>query len=82
MQRNRSGGNPLGTPEEAARAHRFGWNLRCNRCGLYGAMWHAGERPGWGDLALCDPHAEELEVEHRRHRDALQVLRAVNFENR
>lgn len=57
-----------------------GWNLRCNRCGSYGARWIAGERPGWGSLALCPDHEAELEAEHDRHREALAVLRGVRFE--
>lgn len=57
-----------------------GWNLRCNRCGTYGARWLAEERPGWGSLAVCPQHKDELTEEHRRHDAALAVLRKVNFE--
>lgn len=57
-----------------------GCNLRCNRCGTYGAIWIPGERPGWGNLALCPPHERELDEEHQRHRAALDRIRAVNFE--
>lgn len=58
-----------------------GHNLVCNRCGTYGATWTGpDERPGWGCLALCPPHKEELAAEHRRHAAALAGLRRVNFE--
>lgn len=57
-----------------------GWNLCCNRCGTFGAEWLPSERPGWGSLALCPPHAEELRAEHERHRAALAELRAVRYE--
>jgi hypothetical protein len=68
------------TEKDAAAAGVLGSNLRCNRCGSFGAAWVPNERPGWGALALCPPHQEELAAEHRRHREALAVLRAVNFE--
>lgn len=73
-------GPPLPTAEEAAAAHRMGWNLRCNRCGGFGATWIPGMRPGWGSLALCYPHKAELEAEQRRHVDAMTVLTRVSFE--
>ena len=57
-----------------------GANLRCNRCGTYGATWVAGERPGWGSLALCPPHERALAQEYQRHQAALDQLRTVNFE--
>lgn len=81
----RVGCGPFATVEEAKTGRPNGgpcpgWNLRCNRCGLYGALWYSGERPGWGSLALCDPHADELYAEHQRHREALAELRAVNYE--
>lgn len=59
-----------------------GHNLRCNRCGTYGAIWIPDERPGWGNLALCPPHEQELDDERRRHHAALDRIRAVNFEQR
>jgi hypothetical protein len=68
------------TREEARERCYQGWNLRCNRCGTYGASWLAGERPGWGALALCPLHEAELVKEHQRHRLALRSLRAVNYE--
>jgi hypothetical protein len=58
----------------------MGWNLRCNRCGGYGASWIPGMRPGWGSLALCYPHKAELVAEQGRHARAMQRLTAVNFE--
>jgi hypothetical protein len=73
-------GPPLPTAEEAAAAHRMGWNLRCNNCGGYGATWIPGMRPGWGALALCYPHKAELEATQRRHAQELAVLTAINFE--
>lgn len=76
----RAGGEPLPTTGEARNAGRLGWNIRCNRCGLWGARWHEGHRPGWGSLALCDPHADELEAEIDRHHRAMMQLRAVRFE--
>jgi hypothetical protein len=68
------------TLQEARRAVRAGWNLRCNRCGSYGASWCPGARPGWGALALCPLDLLELEAEHRRHQEALHRLQAVNYE--
>jgi hypothetical protein len=67
---------------------RPGWNLRCNRCGTYGATWtgqrgseaYRTERPGWGALALCQPHHDELDAEYERHRRALDTLRHVRYE--
>lgn len=73
---------PHATPEEAAAAHLMGWNLRCNRCGLYGATWLPGMRPRWGSLALCGPHRRELEAEQTRHSQAMAELTAVHFEQR
>lgn len=55
-------------------------NIRCNRCGRYGANWYYDERPGWGCLALCPEHAHELDDEYKRHCEALKIKRAVNFE--
>lgn len=75
-----AGGPPQPTIDAAKAAGLRGWNLRCNRCGLYGARWLAGERPGFGALALCDPHAAELLAENRRHTAMLAELRAVNYE--
>lgn len=70
------------TPDAAREAGRAGWNIRCNRCGSYGARWRPDERPGWhfGNLALCDPHADELGAEYARHQAALAVLREVRYE--
>jgi hypothetical protein len=65
--------------EDAFAAGMLGWSLRCNRCGSYGAQWIPGERPGWGSLALCLQHAEELREEMDRHSRALIMLRQVNF---
>lgn len=78
----RAGGYALGSPGAAREAGRAGWNIRCNHCGGYGARWMPGERPGWhfGNLALCDLHADELEAEYRRHGAALAVLREVRYE--
>lgn len=73
-------GPPLPTAEEAAAAHRMGWNLRCNSCGGYGATWIPGMRPGWGSLALCHPDRRELEAMQRRHSDELKTLTTINFE--
>jgi hypothetical protein len=70
------------TMEQSRERGGPGWNLRCNRCGTYGAEWVPNERPGWGSLALCPAHCAELEAEHERHRLALLELRAVNFEQR
>ena len=73
-------GPPLPTAEEAAAAHRMGWNLRCNNCGGYGATWIPQMRPGWGSLALCHPDRKALEDMQRRHADELRTLTTVNFE--
>lgn len=71
---------PHYTLEQANELCLPGWNLRCNRCGSYGADWMPNERPGWGCLALCPPHKRELVDEHVRHKLALEVLRRVDFE--
>lgn len=71
---------PRPTREEAKERHLQGWNLRCNRCGGWGATWIRRERPRWGALALCGPHARELAREHDRHAQALDELRMVCFE--
>jgi hypothetical protein len=71
---------PFPTAEAAAEAHALGWNLRCNRCGGYGADWIPKMRPGWGSLALCAPHAAELTAEQNRHALALRDLTVVRFE--
>lgn len=72
------------TEGEARTAGLPGWNIRCNRCGTFGATWTDNavrtERPGWGALALCPPHKRELEEEHERHAAALRRLREVNYE--
>lgn len=68
------------TVDDAKAACVSGWNLRCNRCGGYGANWIPGMRPGWGALALCRPHQAELTAEERRHADAMRELTAVRFE--
>lgn len=73
-------GPPLPTAEEAAAAGRMGHNLRCNRCGGYGASWIPGMRPGWGALALCYPHKGELVAEENRHAREMRKLTAVKFE--
>lgn len=72
--------SPRDTAEEAAAVHLIGWNLRCNRCGLYGATWLPGMRPRWGALALCGPHRRELEAEQTRHSKAMAELTAVRYE--
>jgi hypothetical protein len=66
--------------QEAQAAARQGWNIRCNRCGSYGARWWRNGRPGWGALALCPLDALELEAELRRHTETLRRLLAVNYE--
>lgn len=68
------------TREEARDRGLLGWNIRCNRCGSYGADWLPGERPGYGALALCPEHAAELRTEHQRHKQALAVLRRIAYE--
>lgn len=73
-------GAPLPTDREAADAGRMGWNLRCNSCGGYGAAWVPNMRPGWGSLALCYPHEQELQAMQRRHADELAALTTVNYE--
>lgn len=73
-------GPPLPTAGDAAEAGRLGWNIRCNFCGGYGATWIADARPGWGALALCHPHKEELYEMKARHASELATLTTVNFE--
>jgi hypothetical protein len=43
-------------------------------------MWVPWERPGWGALALCPTHRQDLADEHGRHLAALAELRQVNYE--
>jgi hypothetical protein len=64
------------TKDEAREQGLIGWNLRCNKCGDYGARWHQKERPGWGALALCDSCSLVLRKAH----EALAEARKVNFE--
>ena len=73
-------GPPLPTPEEAAAAGRMGHNLRCNKCGGYGAVWIPKARPGWGSLALYFPEAEEYDAMVRRHEDEMRQFTDVKFE--
>lgn len=68
------------TREEAKERRIRGWNLRCNHCGSYGATWHPDMRPGWGALALCPGHSEELGREQARHATEMERLTQVNFE--
>lgn len=73
---------PPYTREQARALNLPAWNVRCNRCGSYGAIWVPNERPHWhwGNLALCPPHRHELAAEHTRHKLALADLRRVNYE--
>lgn len=73
-------GPPLATAKEAAEAGRMGHNLRCNRCGGYGAQWVEGARPGWGALALCHPESEAYFKMLARHAKELAAYTKVNFE--
>lgn len=73
-------GPPLPTPEEAAAAGRMGHNLRCNKCGGYGAVWIPGARPDWGSLALCYPEAEDYYAMVSRHADEMRQYIDVKFE--
>lgn len=68
------------TADQARDAGVCGWNLRCNLCGTYGATWIPNQRPGWGDLALCPTHENDLTAELRRHKDAMTELRHINYE--
>ncbi|HTF53636.1 MAG TPA: hypothetical protein VK735_39840 [Pseudonocardia sp.] len=68
------------TMEQAKKGGLWGWNVRCNRCGSYGAEWLDGERPGRGALALCAPHKLELRAERERHAKRIAELRAVKYE--
>lgn len=79
-RRDAAFGSPLPTPEEAQEAGRTGWNLRCNSCGGYGAVWVPEARPGWGSLALCWPHKAELEAMQQRHASELKTLTTINYE--
>jgi len=69
---------PLGR-DEALALGLSGWDLRCNRCGSYGAEWLPRERPGWGSLAACPTHAAEIREEHERHDSTMRELRKINF---
>ena len=73
-------GPPLPTADEAAAAGRRGHNIRCNRCGGYGAQWISGARKGWGALALCHPHASAYQDMTRRHAEELARFTIINFE--
>jgi hypothetical protein len=75
------GESPHSTSEAAKKAGVHGWNLRCQRCGQWGAGWYyyRPECPEWGDLALCGPHASALHNELRRHKDAVRDMIRENF---
>lgn len=73
-----SGGPPLPTADEARWAGRRGWDLRCRRCGDFGATWQPGVQAGT-DIALCDPHAGELAAERARHDAAMAKLTERRF---
>lgn len=79
MSEHSPGESPL-TREQAKAFPLPGWNIRCNRCGSYGAIWIPGERPGWGALALCPRHQAQLSAIKARHRAELAAARQVNFE--
>lgn len=64
------------TMDEARERELPGWNIRCNRCGDYGAEWLRGERPGWGALALCPICAAVFKMAKK----ALDELRVVRYE--
>lgn len=66
--------------EDAKARFLTGWNVRCNFCGDHGAKWIRGERPGWGALALCELHEDELRTELLRHRAVMNRLRTIKFE--
>jgi len=68
------------TRDEAKAKGLPGWNLRCNYCGEYPADWFESERPGWGALALCAKHGDELKKEQARHAKEMDRLRTINFE--
>jgi hypothetical protein len=80
MNLTTSGGPPLPTADEARWAGRRGWSLRCGRCGLFGATWQDGDRPG-RNLALCDEHTAELAAERARHAAAMAELTKVVYPN-
>ena len=68
------------TKKEARERCLLGWNLRCNLCGSYGALWINEARPGWGALALCPEHKQEWHDEQIRHSKEVSRLRTINFE--
>lgn len=70
------------TEDEARERNVSGWNIRCNLCGSYGAIWVPGQRSGWGSLCLCPTHRGELEAELHRHDAEMARLRTINFEQR
>lgn len=66
--------------EEAKRQCVLGWNIRCNKCGSYGAVWIKSGRPGWGSLALCPIHEQLYLAEMKRHSEELLWLAKIEFE--
>lgn len=68
--------------EEAREQKLFGWNIRCNYCGDYGARWLPGQRPNWGSLCLCKKHEHELDEEMSRHHKEMKRLRTINYEQK
>ncbi len=76
-----------GEPIDRERARRLaglpghgitGWNIRCNKCGSYGAEWRFGLLPGYG--AFCPTHTAQWNEEMRRHTAAKRDLMEVKFE--
>lgn len=67
---------PVLDRDEARELSLTGWDIRCNRCGTYGARWVPEEI----NLALCVRHEQELVGEYARHQRALAELRAHRYE--
>jgi hypothetical protein len=78
--------NMILAEKEAREGLVFGWNLRCNVCGSYGATWQdrvldKPARPKWGALALCPFHKKRLNDTVLEFQAELSQMQVVNFHN-
>lgn len=67
------------TLEEALDFGLLGWNLRCGRCGSFGAEWIQQVGRMGNTMAFCPPHRDEIRAEQRRHTEAMHALTAERF---
>jgi hypothetical protein len=70
------------TIEEAKAIPLPGWNLRCNRCGSFGATHEDGDgkRRGYGHFVFCPSCMKEYVAMQERHRLEAEVWQTIHFE--